>query len=62
MKHTDSRKAYDLTESELVNSDLATLASKAGYASLRAMLNDLNMWSAPLAEVQEFLADQINAG
>lgn len=55
-----TRKAYDLTESELTNSSLAEDAKIAGYASLRAMLNDLKMWGATLTEVKIFLSEQIN--
>lgn len=53
-------KACDLTPSELENSNLATLARKAGYASLKAMLNDLHMWNAAQSDVEKFLVDQIN--
>jgi len=50
-----NKKAYDLTPDELVNSDLSRLASKAGYSSLKSMLNDLSMWSVDLHDVESFL-------
>jgi hypothetical protein len=53
------KKAYDLTPSELVNSPLAELARKAGYASLKSMLNDLNLWGGDLDLIANFLGEQV---
>ena len=58
--HEAACKATDLTDSELDNSELATLAGQAGYASLRAMLNDLKMWGSSLADARAFLEDQLS--
>ena len=53
------KKAYDLTPSELVNSPLADLARKAGYASLKSMLNEGSMWGEDLEKVSIFLSEQV---
>jgi len=53
------KKAYDLTPSELVNSPLAELARKAGYASLKSYLNEQDLWSAEIASIEKDLNEQI---
>jgi len=49
-----------LSDWEVENGLLADLAKHAGYASLKAMANDLKMWNATTDEVQKFLLDQLN--
>jgi hypothetical protein len=56
----DNRKACDLTENELVNSELSKLASLAGYSSLSSMLNEHMMWGNSVAEVTDFLWTQVD--
>jgi len=58
--NNSSRKAYDLTAAELENSSLSRLAEKAGYSSLKPLLNDNNMWSMSVGEVEKFLNESIN--
>lgn len=53
-------KAYDLTAAELENSELSRKAEKAGYASLKSLLNDHSLWSKDVSEVEAFLDQQIN--
>lgn len=51
---------YDLNKSALENCELAILAKQAGYASLRAMANELSMWGCTNDEVELFLREQIS--
>jgi hypothetical protein len=53
-------KAYDLTDHEVENCHLAALAKEAGYASLKAHLNDSSGWSRTVGEIEADLNEQIN--
>jgi hypothetical protein len=53
-------KAYDMTDSEVENSPLADLAKRAGYASLKSLLNENHMWAADTVSIEAFLRDQID--
>lgn len=52
--------AYDLTDHEIENSYLADLAKEAGYASLKAHLNDSRGWKMTVGEIETDLKEQIN--
>jgi hypothetical protein len=54
-------KAYDLTDHEIENSHLADLAKEAGFASLKAHLNDSRGWKRTVGEIEADLKEQINA-
>ena len=52
---SNTRRAYDLTGAELENSALARLAEEAGYPSLKSVLNEHNLWSFTIDEVESHL-------
>lgn len=51
---------HNLSDWEIENGPLAELAKQAGYASLKAMANDLRMWNATTEEIRKFLLDQLS--
>lgn len=51
--------AYNLTKADLENSALSRKAEKAGYASLKSLLNDHDLWSKDTSEIEAFLNRQI---
>jgi hypothetical protein len=52
----DTTLCHDLSEAQIEgHHPLCDLASEAGYASLRSLLNDLNLWGATVAEVAKLL-------
>lgn len=59
MKNDAIRPCFELTPPELENSELATLARKAGYASLKSMLNAGSAWSDTVLKVKNDLEEQI---
>lgn len=55
-------KAYDLAIADGANTndaELNQLAMEAGYASTKAMLNDLDWWSRDVAAIKADLRAQI---
>ena len=49
----ENMKAYELTEAQIEgHSEISTLASKAGYSSLRSYLNEHNRWSDDVSEIE----------
>lgn len=51
----DSRPAHEAGVTHVID----VLATEAGYASGKAMINDLNIWSDTVAEITQMLIDDL---
>lgn len=52
-------KAYNLSPEELTDGPLAKLSGKCGYPSLRSVLNDHNLWSDEIDEIEQRFREEL---